>query len=128
MTCIDIWEYPQSTTISLGDQDTLYCEGIGSYLYWYIDGVNTENMTNETLHERGIVFGGYYNNHPPFIWICDWQHSYMIIPGNCLNNNTQIYCVVLGDIPPPDGGNTTSPITNIAVSGNILIQIDHYFT
>ena len=121
MTCLDISEYPQSTTISLGDQDTLYCEGRDSYLYWYIDGVNTEDMTSysETLQERGIQiiqFGGDYNHYPPYNG-CDWQYSYMIITGNCLNNNTQIYCVILGRHPPSqfNGGNTTSPIANITV-------------
>ena len=76
-------------------------------------------MTSETLQERGIQFGGYYNYYPPYYYGCDWQYSHMIITGNCLNNNTEIYCVVLGDYPPPYGGNTTSPIVNITVSGNI---------
>ena len=113
MTCVDIWIYPQSTNISLGDQDTLYCFGHGSYLYWYIDGVNTENMTNETLQDRGIEFGGYYNHHPPSYFDCDIQHSYMTIAGNCLNNNTEIYCVILGFI-----SNATSPSVDITTLGN----------
>ena len=122
LACVDIWEYPQSTTISLGDQDTLYCEGIGSYLYWYIDGVNTEDMTSETLQERGMQFDGYYNYYPPYYYGCDWQFSYMTITGNCLNNNTEIYCVILGSDPPSlGGGNATSPIANITVSGNTSI-------
>ena len=76
-------------------------------------------MTNETLQERGIQFGGYYNHYPPYTYGCDIQYSHMTITGNCLNNNTEIYCVVLGDDLPPYGGNTTSPIANITVSGNI---------
>ena len=77
-------------------------------------------MTNETLQERGIQFSGDYNENPPYYIYCDWQRSYMTIAGNCLNNNTEIYCVLLGGLPPPGGGSETSPIANITVSGNMI--------
>ena len=79
-------------------------------------------MTNETLQERGIQFRGNYNHHPPYKNGCDIKYSYMTVSGNCLNNNTEIYCVILGSDPPPNGGNTTSPIANITVSGNTSIH------
>ena len=68
-------------------------------------------MTVEEMEERGLSFSGYYNNY------CDWQYSHMTIAGNCLNNNSEIYCVILGAYPPPDGGNATSPITNLTING-----------
>ena len=62
----DIWDYPYSTTVSLGEQATLFCYSDGSYFYWFIDGVNSENMTTEELETRGISFSGYYNHNPPY--------------------------------------------------------------
>ena len=115
---IDLDEYPQSTTIGLGGQGSLYCSGNGSYLYWYIDGVNTKNMSSEALQGRGIE---QYGDHgSPYDGSCDYLCSIMTITGNCLNNNTEVYCVILGSYPPPYGGNTTSPIAIIIVSSTYI--------
>lgn len=35
---------------------------------------------------------------------------------NCLNNNSEIYCVILGAYPPLAGGNATSPIANLTIN------------
>ena len=68
-------------------------------------------MTNEMLHERGITFSGNYDFNIPYGG-CDSLESNMTITGNCLNNNTEIHCVILGLY-----GNVTSPIANVIVSG-----------
>ena len=113
----DIWSYPYSTTVSLGQQTYFYCRGRGSYLYWFIDGVNSENMTTEELKTRSISFSGHYNHYPPYYIGCDNQYSLLHMAGNCLNNNTEVYCVILGDSPPPSGGNATSPTALLTVQG-----------
>ena len=48
---------------------------------------------------------------------CDIQHSELTMAGNCINNNTEIYCIILGDEPPPDGGNATSDTATLTVTG-----------
>ena len=113
----DISNYPYSTNVSLGQQVIFYCHGDGSYLYWFIDGVNSENMTTEELKTRGISFSGYYNHNPPYYIGCDIQHSLLNMTGNCLNNNTEVYCVILGGSPPPYGSNATSPTALLTVQG-----------
>ena len=115
---VDLDTHPYSTTVADGSIAVFTCEGYGSHLYWYIDGVNTDSMSNEEIVERGISFDGWYNNYPPYYW-CDIQDSYLYMDGNCYNNNSQIHCVILDDVPPPDGGNTTSNIATLTVEGTI---------
>ena len=74
-------------------------------------------MTTEELKTRGISFSGYYNNYPPYYVGCDYLYSLLHMAGNCLNNNTEVYCVILGHSPPPSGGNTTSSTALLAVQG-----------
>ena len=74
-------------------------------------------MTTEELETTGISFSGYYNHYPPYYYGCDIQYSLLHMAGNCLNNNTEVYCVILGDTPPPYGGNTTSPTALLTVQG-----------
>ena len=112
-----MWNYPYSTTVSLGQQAYFYCFGDGIYLYWFIDGVNSENMTSKELETRGISFSGYYNHFPPYYSRCDIQDSELHIVSNCFNNNTEVYCVILGDTAPPYGGNTTSSTALLTVQG-----------
>ena len=72
-----MWSYSYSTTVSLSQQATFYCYGDGSYLYWFIDGVNSENMTNEELYTRETSFSRYYNHDLPYYHECDIQiHVY----------------------------------------------------
>ena len=73
-------------------------------------------MTTEELETREISFSGYYNQYPPYNG-CYYQDSYLHIAGNCLNNNTEVYCVILGDEPPPSGGNATSSAVVLTVQG-----------
>ena len=118
LVSIAIWINPSSQSVVVGENDaTFLCYGDGSYLYWFVDGVNTENMTSGEIAERGISFGGFYNYYPQDFYYCYLQHSYLTMAGNCLNNNTQIYCVILGTEPPPDGGNTTSNTATLTVEG-----------
>ena len=111
-----MWNYPYSTNVSLGQQTVFYCRGQGSYLYWFIDRINSENMTTEELETRGISFSGYYNYYSPYDG-CNTQYSFLYMAGNCLNNNTEVYCVILGHSPPPYGGNRTSPTALLTVQG-----------
>ena len=113
---IDLWDDLYSESVTVGEDATFSCYGYGTYLYWFINGVNTENMTTEEMTERGIQFSGYYNHYPPYA-NCDFQYSYLTMAGNCINNNTEIYCVILGRYPPPDGGNTTSNTATLTVTG-----------
>lgn len=112
----DILVHPDSTSVTVGGNAQFNCFGIGSYLYWYIDGINTENVNSEEIADRGIIFSGYYNNYPPYQQVCDIQDSYLTIAGNCLNNNSQIHCVVLGS-QQPVGGNSTSNTATLTVEG-----------
>ena len=74
-------------------------------------------MTTEELETRGISFSGRYNRYPPYKYRCATQRSHLYMTGNCLNNNTEVYCVILGDKPPPSGGNTTSSPALLTVQG-----------
>ena len=109
---VDLYSALYSTSVSVGESAQFSCIGDGSYLYWYIDGINTEDMSSEEIVDRGISFSGYYNKY-----LCDLQYSYLTMAGNCLNNNSQIYCVVLGYYPPPNGGNSTSNTATLIVEG-----------
>ncbi len=50
-------------------------------------------MITEEITERGIQFSGNNNGY------CDYQYSVLTMAGNCINNNSIIYCVILGDEP-----------------------------
>ena len=73
-------------------------------------------MSCEEIADRGISFSGNFNHNPPY-HDCDYQDSYLTMAGNCLNNNSQIHCVILGDELPPVGGNTTSNTAILTVEG-----------
>ena len=113
----DMWTHLYSTSVSLGQQAIFHCYGEGSYLYWFIDGVNSDDMTTEELQNRGISLSGYYNYLYPYYPTCYTQDSYLNMTGSCLNNNTKIFCVILGTRPPPSGGNTTSSTAFLTVQG-----------
>ena len=87
-----IWNSPYSTNVSLNERATFYCEGYGDSLHWFIDGVDISNITDEELEARGI--DNYTNNN----WWCNYKYSYLSVAGNCLNNNTGVYCLIWGDI------------------------------
>ena len=66
------------------------------------------NMTNDEKVERGLNFSGNYNQNYPYSGICDYLSSYLTMAGNCLNNNTEIYCVILGrEYSQKTSGNVT---------------------
>ena len=118
----DIWSFYGSSTISLGAVGSYYCEGYGLYLYWFIDGVNFENISSEELATRGISFSGYYNHYPPYQF-CDIQYSLLYIAGNCLNNNTEIQCMILGY-----AYNGTRPAGTLTVQGMNSALSNNYFS
>ena len=72
-------------------------------------------MTAEEIEERGLSFSGDYNYNPPYSSVCKIQYSYITLAGNCLNNNSEIYCVILGAYPLQ---NVTSQIANLTLNGN----------
>ena len=51
---------------TIGSDATIYCNGVGSYLYWVINGVNSEDMT---FKERELNFRGYYNHYPAYYYV-----------------------------------------------------------
>ena len=121
----DIWLFYGPSTVSLGAVDSYHCHGDGSYLYWFIDGVNSEDISSEELATREISFSGYYNHYPPYYQSCDTQYSYLYITGNCLNNNTEIQCRILGSAPPY---NDTRPAGTLTVQGMNSALSNNYFS
>ena len=109
----------------MGAVGSYYCDGGGSYLYWFIDGVNSEDISSEELATRGISVSGYYNHYPPYNQSCDLQYSFLYIAGNCLNNNTEIQCMILGSAPPY---NDTSPARTLTVQGMNPALSNNYFS
>ena len=105
-----VLEFSGPSNVSLGAVGSYYCRGYGSYLYWLINGVNFENISSEELATRGISFGGYYN----YLFCLIPKYSYLYITGNCLNNNTEIQCMVLDSAPPY---NDTSPAQTLTLQG-----------
>ena len=114
---VDLYDSPDSVTLDAGvdDDASFSCHGAGSYTYWFINDVNTEDMSLEEITRRRIHIDYLFYSQP--YSGCHPQYSYLTLAGNCLNNNTQIYCVILGDMPPPLGGNTTSATANLTVIG-----------
>ena len=75
-------------------------------------------MTTEELETRGISFSGYYNHSPSYYNGYDIQHSHLYMTGNnCLNNNTKVYCVILGNTTPY---NAISSSVILKVQGNSI--------
>ena len=73
-------------------------------------------MTDKEITERGLSFSGFYNHYPQYVY-CYVQESIMKMSGNCLNNNSEIYCVILGNKAPPEGGNQTSSTAMLIIEG-----------
>ena len=59
---IDLSSFYGSVRVDVGSNATFHCEGGGSYLYWFINGVNTEDMTAEEIEKRGMSFSGYLSS------------------------------------------------------------------
>ena len=111
-----IWSFYGPSTINLGAVGSYRCYGNGSYFYWFINGVNSEDISSEELATRGISFDGYYNHYPPYNQSCLlFVYSHLYITGNCLNNNTEIQCMVLGSADPLN--NDTRPAQTLTVQG-----------
>lgn len=104
---LDLYTSPLSTTVSLNDNANFQCHGDGNRLYWFIDDVNVDDITSEDLTKRGISYYTDFN-----FWYCFLKYSILSIAGNCLNNNTEVYCVIAGDYY-----NDTSLVANLTVQG-----------
>ena len=108
----DISEYSSPSNVSLGAVGSYYCKGYGFCFYWFINGVNYEDISSEELTTRGISVSG----DPNLLLLCTINqiHSYLYITGNCLNNNTEIQCMLMGSEPL---NNDTSPAETLTVQG-----------
>ena len=103
----------------MGENATFECKGYGSYFYWFINGVNNENITEKDKEVIGVHFSCDNNHENDYLYSgeCNLYSSYMTLPGNCLNNNTEIYCVILGR----DYSNKTSAVATLTLEGTFLI-------
>ena len=117
-----ILSYYVPSTVSLGAVGSYRCYGNGSYFYWFINGVNSEDISSEELATRGISYPPYY---PPYNQSCLFVYSHLYITGNCLNNNTEIQCMVLGSAPPY---NNTSPAQTLTLQGMNSALSNNYFS
>ena len=122
---LDIDAFSGPSNVSLGAVGSYRCSGYGLYFYWFINGVNSEDISSEELATRGISFGGSYNHYPPYNQSCLYMSSYLYITGNCLNNNTEIQCMILGSAPPY---NDTSPARTLTVQGMNPALSNNYFS
>lgn len=120
----DITVSPESQTIIMsGESAQLTCSGYGSHLNWFIDGINTLNMTSQEISNRGLNFNGTYNQHQLYgNYSCSLQFSVLELDSSCVNNNSQIYCVIFGD---SSEGNTTSNTSTITIQG-LLYKVHIY--
>lgn len=109
---------PESATIAYGSYATFRCHGRGSYLYWFINGINTKDMSTDELNNRGISFSGYYNYGSIYSGECTTQNSNLTMASNCMNDNSEIYCVVFGHREPPFGGMTKTESVKLIVEGS----------
>ena len=87
--------------------------------------MNSENISSEELATKGISFGGSYNDYLPYNQSCVFMHSFLYIAGNCLNNNTEIQCMILGSAPPY---NDTRPARTLTVQGMNPALSNNYFS
>ena len=78
---------------------------------WYINGINAQDMSSEEIADRGIIFSGFVAHYSS----CYFLDFYLTMAGNCLNNNSQIHCVILGD--EAHGSNATSNTATLTVEG-----------
>ena len=110
---------PTSVNTGVGENATFECKGYGSYFYWFINGVNNENITEKDKEVIGVHFScdNNHENDYPYSGECNLYSSYMTLPGNCLNNNTEIYFVILGR----DYSNKTSAVATLTLEGTFLI-------
>ena len=102
------FQYPNSTTIDIGEELALQCSGAGIYLYWLINGVN---MTQAELDEQEINITAIDSE---FSGNDSYQELYMYVTGSCANNNITVQCVVLRD----NNSDLVSPPATITVLGN----------
>ena len=114
---IAIWIHPYSTTVSLNEEAVFDCDGYGDYFNWFIDGVDISNITDEELEARGIKnYTYYYYDY----WRCyNEVFSLLLVSGNCLNNKTEVYCVIWFD----SYYKLTSSTANLTIKGMVIILL-----
>ena len=124
MISVDIWNGPQSQTIQFGERSTFECVGDGVHIHWFVDGVDTMNMTEEEIREKGIrTFTPkstyYYYFYSPLT-------SFLEIDGNCLNNSTEIHCVIFGCDSDNNYNKTSNRALLIVEGKNIYYDYFYY--
>ncbi len=70
---LEINEHPSSQTVSIGQNGTFNCTGVGDSVDWFIDNVNTN--TSVIVENCTLT-------------------SQLVLIGNNLTNNTSIYCTI----------------------------------
>ena len=81
-------------------------------------------MNRYKLVTSGISFIGFYNDYLPYDG-CTWLSGVMFtmflyMVGNCLNNNTAVYCIILGNTLPH---NVTGPLTILKIQGSSVYSL-----
>ena len=114
---IAIWFYPYFTTVSLNEETFFDCGGYGDYLNWFIDGVDISNITDEELEARGIKNYTYY--YYDYRRCYNEVFSVLLVAGNCLNNKTEVYCVIWFD----SYYKLTSSTANLTTKGMVIILL-----
>ncbi len=79
---LEINEHPSSQTVSIGQNGTFNCTGVGDSVDWFIDNVNT----NTSLAQATVITVIEEN--------CTLISQLMVLIGNNLTNNTSIYCAI----------------------------------
>ncbi len=79
---------PQSRNITLGQNASFYCNGIGMKVQWYVEIL--ESIVPPTEYtDRGFVFEESIEGT---------EHNLTVtIPGTTANNGTELWCAVTGD-------------------------------
>lgn len=74
-----------------------HCAGVGSQLFWFVDGLDVLNMTAEELGQYGFNYSD-PGNCPQ---CCDnVMTTTLMITANCFNNKSRIQCLIYGDEYP----------------------------
>ena len=76
-------------------------------------------MSTDELNNRGISFSGYYNYGSIYSGLCTTQNSNLTMASNCMNDKSEIYCVMFGRHGPPFGGMTKTESVKLIVEGKL---------
>ena len=97
---VEFTDSPRSVTSFIGEMAEFRCSGVGSQLFWFVDGMNVSNMTTGELNQYGFSYSD-PGNCPH---CCGKAISTTLrITANCFNNKTRVQCLVYGNEYPHYG-------------------------